>query len=164
MINALLRNSCTQSTLFEFATTKPKMKPTSNNTTSTVVASSTAIFRQTTLPYGRQTAQKRLRELALRVVGKCVRVNEGYHRFVKRANIIYFRLCVSSSSTLSCCLSGIVSLSRILTNNVGHNHPKVFSCLHCSHGSRSAPTQVSPPPGHETSGLHAKHFSLTKKL
>ena len=96
MINALLRTSCTQSTLFEFATMKSKMKSTSNGTASTLVTSSAAILRQTTLPF-RPTAEKRLRELALRIVGKCVRVDEGYHRFVRRANIMYFRLCVSSS-------------------------------------------------------------------
>jgi len=38
-----------------------------------------------------------LRELALREVGKCVRVHERFYLLVKRANMIYFRLCVSLS-------------------------------------------------------------------
>ncbi|KAJ8594289.1 hypothetical protein M405DRAFT_918147 [Rhizopogon salebrosus TDB-379] len=104
MINALLRSSCTQATLFDFATTKSKMKSTPKRTTSTIV-SSAAVFRQSALSFGRQTAQKRLRELALRVVGKCVRVHEVYHRFVRRANVIYFRLTQPSTLLLPALLS-----------------------------------------------------------
>jgi hypothetical protein len=93
MINTLLRSSCTQASLFDFATTKCKMESTPKSTTS-IKASSAAIFQQSALSFGCQTAQKRPRELASHIVGKCVRVHEVYHRFVRRAKVIYFRLCV----------------------------------------------------------------------
>jgi hypothetical protein len=121
---------------------KSKMKSTSNGTASTLFTSSAAILRQTTLPF-RQTAEKRLRELALRIVGKCVHVDEGYHRFVRRANIMYFRLCVSSSLSVYCRSLFHIHhcIIHVLTHNVGLNHPKfrVSSCPPCSRGSRSAP-------------------------
>ncbi|KAG2037349.1 hypothetical protein BDR03DRAFT_920111 [Suillus americanus] len=101
MIHALLRGSCTQSTLVSSlacATTTSKIRSTSK--ISTTFTSSTAIFRQTTLPFGRETAQKRLRDIVLGTLGKCVRVHENFHRLVRRANIIYFRLTQSSQSLL----------------------------------------------------------------
>src|SRR6267154_1121813 len=96
MINALLKTSCTQSRLpFACTITKSKMQSTSKNSTASTVTLS-SILRQTILPFGRETAQTRLREIVLNTLGKCVRVHEGYCRFVRRANIIYFRLYVSS--------------------------------------------------------------------
>ncbi|KAG0692143.1 hypothetical protein DFH29DRAFT_1051410 [Suillus ampliporus] len=68
MIHALLIGSCTQSTLvsFAYAMTKSKMK--SSSTTPIVTPSTT--LRQTILPFGRETAQKRLRDLVLQILGK----------------------------------------------------------------------------------------------
>ncbi|KAG1858038.1 hypothetical protein DFJ58DRAFT_726755 [Suillus subalutaceus] len=70
MIHALLRGSCTQSTLvssFACATTTSKIRSTSKISTT---FTSTAIFRQTNLPFGRETAQKRLRDIVLGTLGK----------------------------------------------------------------------------------------------
>lgn len=141
MIHALLRSSCTQSTLVSsFAcasSSSSSSKIRSTSKISTAFTSSTAIFRQTTLPFGRETAQKRLRDIVLGTLGKCVRVHESFHRFVRRANIVYFRLCVSSSPfALSCALL----LHYNLTHNIGLNLLRVFFCPPCSRGLRSALT------------------------
>ncbi|KAG1743414.1 hypothetical protein EDB19DRAFT_1907050 [Suillus lakei] len=72
MIHALLRGSCTQSTLvssFACATTTSNIRSTSK--VSRTVTSSATIFRQTTLPFGHETAQKRLRDIVLYTLGKC---------------------------------------------------------------------------------------------
>lgn len=141
MIHALLRGSCTQSTLissFACAMTTSKIRSTSK--IPTTFTSSPAIFQQTTLPFGRETAQKRLRDIVLGTLGKCVRVHESFHRFVRRANIIYFRLCVSSSPPAPSCAFSFLYTS--LTYHIGLNPPKLFFCPPCSHGLRSAPTQT----------------------
>jgi len=104
----------------------------STSKVSTTFTSSTATFRQTTLPFGRETAQKRLRDIALGTLGKCVRVHESFHQLVRRANIIYFRLCVPFH----------FFLRRNLTHNVGLNPPRVFFYPPCSRDLRSVPMQT----------------------
>ncbi|KAG1899850.1 uncharacterized protein F5891DRAFT_1189320 [Suillus fuscotomentosus] len=71
MIHALLRGSCTQSTLISsFARTATTSKVRSTSKIPTTFTSSPAIFRQTTLPFARETAQKRLRDIILGTLGK----------------------------------------------------------------------------------------------
>lgn len=99
IVHALLKGSCTQLTLvssFACATTTSKIR----SAAKIEFTSSTPILQQTILPFGRETAQKRLRDIVLGTLGKCVRVHESFHRFVRRANIIYFRLTQSSQSLL----------------------------------------------------------------
>ncbi|KAF8647479.1 hypothetical protein AX16_006684 [Volvariella volvacea WC 439] len=83
MVEALLNSSSSQSVLnFHGHTPKQTKTPESR-------------LRQTTLPFAPRasirTQEARLRELALKRLGKCVKVNYDYYLLIHRLHIIFFR-------------------------------------------------------------------------
>ncbi|KAF9227566.1 hypothetical protein BS17DRAFT_773961 [Gyrodon lividus] len=80
---ALLRASSSQLTLLNFAQMN-------NGATS-----KDGCYRQTKLPFGKQslkTQQERLREIALRFLVKCIKVDQEFFAIIHRVNLVYFRL------------------------------------------------------------------------
>ncbi|KAF8630450.1 hypothetical protein AX17_005427 [Amanita inopinata Kibby_2008] len=102
MIRALLANAMTQSVLDFSASLLNEKKGGDSNSG----------LRQMTLPFafnvsakGKEKAvprnqEQRLIQMALQVLGKCVKVNGDFHRLVRRLHLIYFRCTEHPTSLL----------------------------------------------------------------
>ncbi|KAH7909857.1 VRR-NUC domain-containing protein, partial [Hygrophoropsis aurantiaca] len=83
LISALINSTLTQSTI-SFCTPKNRTKSATN-----------APLRQTKLPFfshrSPKTSQERLRQVVIKTLRKCVRLNSTFVSVIRRANLIFFR-------------------------------------------------------------------------
>ncbi|KIK92306.1 hypothetical protein PAXRUDRAFT_830065 [Paxillus rubicundulus Ve08.2h10] len=90
-IEALLRISSSQLTLLNFAQVNSCAK------------SKGTCYRQTKLPFSKQprkTQQERLKELTLRSLVRCIKVDQEFFSIIHRVNLVYFRLTQYTPSLL----------------------------------------------------------------
>ncbi|KAF9246229.1 VRR-NUC domain-containing protein [Melanogaster broomeanus] len=83
LIKTLLRTSSSQTTLLSFARRNDGAKPKGS------------CHHQTKLPFSKrslQTQQERLKEIALRSLVKCIKVDQEFVNIIQRVNLVYFRL------------------------------------------------------------------------
>ncbi|KAF9469395.1 VRR-NUC domain-containing protein [Collybia nuda] len=91
MIYTLLRHASTQTVLDYDYVPSPKAKKGKKKKDDGFRQTKLSFFLQPKPKSPPETQEKRLREMALMALGKCVRVNPDFHKLIVRVNIIYDR-------------------------------------------------------------------------